>query len=127
MDALRPVKREELSASKIGPVAPFAGRSTMMRQTTNLTLVGVGASHWSQWRIDYSSEASNDVLGGAGHLFQVFLLKPEQETWQGDIVINEVNKKTIEGETHIYKSGTFYFKSNSANGDWEIRVMVPEN
>ena len=80
----------------------------------------------SEWKIYYFSKESNVGMEGAGHIFQAFLLAPGQELWQGEIVANEANKKTIKGETYIYKSGTFYFKSNSANGDWEIRIMVPK-
>lgn len=77
-----------------------------------------------EWRVIYSSEASNSGMGGAGHIFQLFLLEPGQEDFEGDIVANDVNKRSISGDSYIYKSGRFYFKSNSANGDWEIEVQV---
>ncbi|MCW9708097.1 hypothetical protein [Fodinibius salsisoli] len=79
-----------------------------------------------EWKIEYSSTASNPVLKGNGHILQVYLLKPGQETFEGEIVANEVNKENISGESFIYQSGRFYLKSNSANGDWEIKVMVSE-
>lgn len=115
-----------VSASEKKPEKPMSWKSyrtytgSGIKNTSKFTVAS------DEWKIVYRSEVSNDVLGGAGHIFQVFLLQPNQAEWESDIVINEVNKKVIEGEANIYKSGTFYFKSNSANGDWEIRVMIPE-
>jgi len=79
----------------------------------------------NEWKVEYKSTANNTALGAAGHLLQVYLLEPGQQLYQGQIVANQANKKVIEGESYVYKSGRFYFNSNSANGDWEIKVLVP--
>ena len=79
----------------------------------------------NEWKIVYESNATHEEMGGAGHIFQLYLLEPGQEEWEGDIVANEANKVNISGESYIYNSGRFYFNSNSANGDWEVKVMVP--
>lgn len=80
----------------------------------------------SEWRVLYSSEATQSGMAGAGHILQLYLLEPGQELFEGEIVANEVNKQSISGSSFVYKSGRFYFKSNSANGDWEIEVQVKQ-
>lgn len=80
----------------------------------------------NEWKIVYNSKSSLS-LGGAGHILQLYLLKPGQELYEGEIVANEVNKVSIKGESFVYKSGRFYIESNSANGDWEIMIMAPKN
>ncbi|MBE9048507.1 hypothetical protein IQ255_29695 [Pleurocapsales cyanobacterium LEGE 10410] len=80
----------------------------------------------NEWKVVYRSVASSSLMGGAGHILQIYLLRPGQEMFEGDIVANEVNKTTISGESYVYKSGRFYFNSNSANGNWEIEVQVQQ-
>lgn len=78
----------------------------------------------NEWKVIFESKANMYSPDGAGHLFQLFLLKPGQEMFEGEIVVNEANKKNIRGESYVYKSGRFYFNSVSANGDWTIKVQV---
>ncbi|TYP95424.1 hypothetical protein LX73_0727 [Fodinibius salinus] len=79
----------------------------------------------SEWRIKYKSEGNSFVdETGAGHVLQLFLLKPGENLSEGEILVNQVNKPKISGDTYLYKTGRFYIKSNSANGDWEILVQV---
>ncbi|MCH2450261.1 MAG: hypothetical protein MK198_08950 [Gracilimonas sp.] len=46
----------------------------------------------SEWRIVYKSEG-NSLLDdtGAGHIFQLFLLKPGEEMFEGEIITNDLN------------------------------------
>lgn len=79
----------------------------------------------SEWRVVYKSEGSSFLDDtGAGHIFQLFLLKPGEEMFEGKIIANQANKLNITGESYLYKKGRFYIKSNSANGDWEIQVQI---
>jgi hypothetical protein len=80
----------------------------------------------NEWRVVYESNASNSGMGGVGHIFQIFLLEPGQEMFEGEIIANETNKQSISGDSYVYKSGRFYFNSNSANGDWVIEVQVKQ-
>jgi hypothetical protein len=82
----------------------------------------------SEWRIKYQSEGNSYAKEtGAGHILQLFLLKPGEELSESEIIVNQVNKPKISGDTYLYKTGRFYIKSNSANGDWEILVQVRSN
>lgn len=79
-----------------------------------------------EWRVIYESKATMSGLNGSGHIFQLYLLRPGQKMYEGEIVANVANKKSIEGKSSFYETGKFYFKSNSANGDWNIKVQIQE-
>lgn len=126
-----------IQEGEVGPAEPNSSSNTTTNNNSSGTWTtverfsGSGTKNTqpftvnsNEWRVVYESNASNSGLGGAGHIFQLFLLKPGQEMFEGEIIANETNKQSISGDSYVYKSGRFYFNSNSANGDWEIEVQV---
>jgi len=76
------------------------------------------------WAVVYDSKST--MGSGAGHIFQVFLKKPQDDLFN-EIVANATNKKRFNDNSYIYEQGTFYFQVNAANGEWVIEVRVPGN
>lgn len=112
----------------------FVNKSTAQDWRTIHTFEGSGIKktapftiNSTEWRITYESKATMaEDMGGAGHIFQLYLLEPGQSMFMGEILANQVNKVFIEGNSYVYKKGRFYFESNSANGDWIIKVQIKD-
>lgn len=70
----------------------------------------------SQWRIIWSIK---DTTGFDASLLQIFIYKVGGEL-PLDLAANAMGTKN--DTSYIYKSGKFYLKINSANGNWRITV-----
>jgi len=76
------------------------------------------------WAVVYDARSTMDT--GAGHIFQVYLKKPQDDLFT-EIVANATNDERFNDNSYIYEQGTFYLQVNAANSSWAIEVRVPAN